>query len=126
MAKTSFQSIIKLPLNAVTDIKFEKSLGLDISRVFYVLSLASIAISAIVSIVWGFILGLALIFNTTVEYDYYNDEYTDVLNTNPFGFLIIIGTIVVVPLATVFSVLLVRWAYEIYNAFIQTAQNTKK
>ena len=126
MSKPSFLSIIKLPLNAVTDIKFEKSLGLDISRVFYVISLGVQAVSAIAALGWGLLLGLGMLLNTTTEYDYYSDSWEDKFSPNGLGFLVILATLIVVPVVTVLGVLATRWVYEIYNAFIQTAQNTKK
>ncbi|MEN9731795.1 MAG: hypothetical protein RL488_1105 [Actinomycetota bacterium] len=121
-------SFIKMFTVAITDLNFKQSVGVQISKIFYLLSLVWHGLSALGALGFGLFTGITMAVGTeTSEYDSYYDEwYTTGHPGNPLGILLALATLVVVPLVTFVGVLVSRYVFEWYNAVIHTAENTKR
>ena len=121
-------SFIKMFTTAITDLNFKQSVGVQISKIFYLLSLIWHGLAALGALGFGLIYGISMALgNETSEYDAYYDEwYTSGHPGNPFGILIALAALVIVPLITFVGVLVSRYVFEWYNAVIHTAENTKR
>ena len=121
-------SFIKMFTVAITDLNFKQSVGVQISKIFYLLSLVWHGLFAIGGIGFGLYTGITMAIGTqTQEYDPYIDEwYTTGHPGNPFGIVIALAAVVLVPILTVVGVLVSRYVFKWYNAVIHTAENTKR
>jgi hypothetical protein len=120
-------SFIKMFTVAITDLNFKQSVGVQISKIFYLLSLVWHGLSALAGLGAGLYFGITTaVGNQTREYDFYYDTWYDSGRPgNPIGILLVLATLVVVPLVTFVGVLVSRYVFEWYNAVIHTAENTK-
>ena len=121
-------SFIKMFTVAITDLNFKQSVGVQISKIFYLLSLVWHGLSALAGLGAGLYFGLTTaIGSERTEYNSYFEEYfTYGKPGNPIGILLVLATLVVVPLVTFVGVLVSRYVFEWYNAVIHTAENTKR
>ena len=115
-------NFFKLLRVAITDTNFNQSLGIQISRIFYMASLVWHALVAVGGLITGLYFGITMLLPRT----YGSFGYVFTAPGNPLGILVVLATLVIVPVVTVLGVLVSRYSYEWYNAVIHTAENTKR
>ena len=116
---------------AVRDVNFKQSIGIQISKVFYVVSLLWIGLSAIGGLIAGIYLGAVMFAPGSFDWsDIYLQAvfppYETFMDGNPAGgAFVIVLSFLVVAFATIIGLLVSRYVFEWYNAVIHTAENTK-